>query len=73
MNYLDFDPYLTHQRNEEVLREVHSLRLENRLRGNAGPRGSRLIALIKSSALLLREVGSRGDPATRTKQGGVGR
>jgi hypothetical protein len=67
MNYLDFDPYLIHQRNEEMRREVRSLRLENRLRGNAGPGGSRLIGLIKSSALLLREMGSRGNPATRTR------
>ena len=67
MNYLDFDPYLTRQRNEEVLREVHSLRLEKQLQSNARPRGSRLIGLIKSSALLLRETGSQGNPATRTK------
>ena len=67
MNYLNFDPYLVHQRNEEVLREVRSLRLEKQLRGNAGTRGLRLIGLIKGSALLLREMGSRGNPATRTR------
>ena len=67
MNYLDFDPYLVHQRNEEMIREAHLLRLEKQLQANTGPRGSRLIGLIKSSALLLRETGSRGNPATRTK------
>ena len=34
MNYMDFDPYLVHQRNEEILREVQSLRLEEQLRAN---------------------------------------
>jgi hypothetical protein len=57
MNYMDFDPYLVRQRNEEMRREVHSMRLEEQLRGNARPRdGSRLVALLQRSALLLREA-----------------
>ena len=31
MNYMAFDSYLVHQRNEEMQREVHSLRLEKQL------------------------------------------
>ena len=42
MNYMDFDPYLIRQRNEELLREVHSLRLKEQLRTNREPRGSSL-------------------------------
>jgi hypothetical protein len=53
MNYMDFDPYLIRQRNQQMLREVHSLRLEEQLRANARPHASRLIALIQRSALLL--------------------
>ena len=49
MNYMDFDPYpMIRQRNEEVLREVQSLRRRVRLRANARLRGSRLVALVHS-------------------------
>jgi hypothetical protein len=76
MNYMDFYPYLVHQRNEEMLREVYSLRLEEQLRANARPRAWRLTALIKRSALrMLREAGGlpRQPSPSENKQGGVGR
>jgi hypothetical protein len=59
MNYMDFDPYpMIRQRNEEMLREVHSLRLGERLRKNRDPRGSRLVALVQGGAQpLLRSAG----------------
>jgi hypothetical protein len=59
MNYMDFDPYLLiRQRNDETLREVHSLRLEERLRANGAARGLRLGALVQRGAqLLLRRAG----------------
>ena len=66
MNYMDFDPYLVHQRNEEMLRKVHSLRLEEQLRANARPRSWRLTALIRRSALrMLGEAGLPRQPSPR--------
>jgi hypothetical protein len=34
MNYMDFDPYVNRERNEGLLREVSTLRLEEHLREN---------------------------------------
>jgi hypothetical protein len=49
MNYMDFDPYVIRERNEQVHREVNSLRLEERLREDRGrgSSGSRFVALAK--------------------------
>ena len=63
MNYMDFQPHLIRERNEQVQREVNSLRLEERLREDRGrgSSGSRLIALAKRSVRpLLREVHRAG-------------
>ena len=58
MNYLDFDPYLIHQSNKQIAREVDSLRLEQRLRGNVERRDSRLVTLASKGTLpLLHRVG----------------
>jgi hypothetical protein len=38
MNYMDFDPHLIRERNEQMLMEVTELRLEGRLRANRGAR-----------------------------------
>ena len=55
---MDFDPYLIRERNEQMLHEVHSLRLGERLRENCAPRGSRLVALVQRGAQpLLRRAG----------------
>ena len=47
MNYMDFDPYVIRERNRQAHREVRSLRLEERLRGESGSSGSRIAALAK--------------------------
>ena len=39
MNYMDFEPHLIRERNEQVQREVDSLRLEKRLREDRGSSG----------------------------------
>jgi hypothetical protein len=45
MNYMDFDPHVIRERNQQVLGEVNSLRLQERLRDNGGSSGSRFFAL----------------------------
>jgi hypothetical protein len=58
MNYMEFNPYLTQERHQQMLREVNSLRLQKRLRDNGGSSGSRFFALARRSALpLLRGAG----------------
>ena len=58
MNYMDFNPDLTQERRQQMLREINSLRLQKRLRENRGPNGSRYFALARRSALpLLRGAG----------------
>ena len=42
MNYMDFAPHLIRERNEQVQREVNSLRLEERLREDRGSSGSQI-------------------------------
>ena len=46
-HYMDFDPYLIRERNQQVHREVRSLRLEERLREDRRSTGSRLVALAR--------------------------
>ena len=61
MNNMDFDPYVIGERNQQVHREVRSLRLEHRLREDRGSSGSRFVALARRSVRpLLREVHRAG-------------
>ena len=55
MNYMDFQPHLIRERNEQVQREVDSLRLQERLREarGRGSSGSRFVALARKGALPL--------------------
>ena len=53
MHYMDFDPYTIRERNEQMLREVNSLRLEERLRENRGSSGSRFVALTRKGVMPL--------------------
>ena len=46
-HYMDFDPYLIRERNQQVHTEVRSLRLEQRLREDRESSGSRLVALAR--------------------------
>jgi hypothetical protein len=58
MNYMDFNPCLTRERNEGLLREVSTLRLQKRLRENRQPRSSRLVVLVQRGTLpMLRKAG----------------
>jgi hypothetical protein len=50
---MDFDSYMVRQRNKEMQREVHSLRLEMQLRQEHGSSGSRYIALAKRGVMPL--------------------
>ena len=62
MNYMDFDPYLTQERHQNMLREVDSLRLKKRLRDDRGSGGSRwFFALAGRSALPLLRSRNPGD------------
>jgi len=53
MNYMDFDPYVIREHNQQVQREVRSLRLEERLREDSGSSGSRIAALAKRGVMPL--------------------
>ena len=61
MNYMDFNPYVTQERHQQMLREVNSLRLNKRLRNERGSSTSRLVALARRSALPLVRSRNRGD------------
>ena len=52
-HYTDFDPYLIRDRNQQMHREVNSLRLEERLREARGSSGSRFVALARRSVMPL--------------------
>ena len=60
--YMDFDPHLIRERNEETLAEVRSVRLEEALRHNKGDQGRKekktmeSMASITEGALSLRRV-----------------
>jgi Tol biopolymer transport system component len=54
-----FDPYIIRDRNEQVRKEVRSLRLEERLRKNRAPGGSRMSSLVEWGRLLVGGAGSR--------------
>ena len=41
MNYMDFDPYLIRERNQQMLKEVRATRCEERLQENGGGHASR--------------------------------
>ena len=45
--YPHFDPCLVGQRNEEIKREVQTLRLQKRLGEHRGSSGSRFVALAR--------------------------
>ena len=59
--YQGFDPCFIRERNEQIRREVQALRLEERLRGHRGSRGSRFVAFVRKGVVpLLRAVQLRG-------------
>ena len=53
-HYMDFDPYFIRERNEQMHREVDSLRLRKRLREARGSSsGSRFVALARKGVMPL--------------------
>jgi len=58
-HYMDFDPYVIRERNQQVHREVCSLRLEERLREERGSSGSRIAALAKRGVMPLLRAAHR--------------
>lgn len=60
MNHTDFDPNLIGERNQQMQREVDSLRLEERPRKERMPRGSRVSVLLKRGRLLIGGAGLAG-------------
>jgi hypothetical protein len=60
-HYMDFDPYFIRERNERLLREVSTHRLQKRLREQHGPSGSRFGTFVRTATLpLLRGLGLAG-------------
>lgn len=53
MNYMDFEPHLIRERNQQIRREVDSLRLEERSREDHGSSGSRFVAFVRRGMLPL--------------------
>jgi hypothetical protein len=51
--YMDFDPYLIRERNEQMHREVNALRLQERLREDRGSSGARLVGLARRGVMPL--------------------
>ena len=52
-HYMDFDPYVIRERNEQIHREVNSLQLEKRLRKSRKPHGMWIVALGKWGRILV--------------------
>ncbi len=52
-HYMDFDPYMIRERNQQMQREVRSLRLEERLREEREPRSGRFVVFISRGTLPL--------------------
>ena len=52
-HYMDFDPYFIRERNQQMHREVHSLRLEKQVREEHGSSGARLVALARRGVMPL--------------------
>jgi hypothetical protein len=52
-HYMDFDPYVIRERNQQVHREVNSLRLKKQLREEQGSSGMRFVVLAKRGVMPL--------------------
>ena len=53
MNYMDFDPYLIRERNQQTLGEMRAIRCEERLREKGGGRTSRFATLAQRATRTL--------------------
>jgi hypothetical protein len=52
-HYMDFDRYVIRERNQQVHREVNSLRLEKQLHEEHGSSGMRFVGLAKRGVMPL--------------------
>ena len=52
-HYMDFDPYVIREHNQQVHKEVNSLRLEKQVRQDGGSSGMRFVALAKRGVMPL--------------------
>jgi hypothetical protein len=52
-HYMDFDPYLIRERNEQIRREVKALQLGKHLRKRRNPHGLRMTALGEWGRILI--------------------
>ena len=58
MNYMNFDPYLIRERNQQMLEEVRATRCEERLQENGGGRASGFATLVqRAMRTLFRRAG----------------
>ena len=53
MNYMDFQPHLIRERNEQMRGEFDSLRLQEQLRKDRGSSGSRFVVLCRMGVMPL--------------------
>ncbi len=52
-HYMDFDPYVIRERNQQMQRDVDSLRLKERLREARGPSSTRFVVLVRKGVMPL--------------------
>src|SRR5215211_8473848 len=62
-HYMDFDPYLIRERNEQIRDEVNSLRLKKQLRKRHNPRGLHIAALSERGRILIGIAKLTQDPS----------
>ena len=62
-HYMDFDPYLIRERNEQIRDEVKSLRLKKELRKRHNVHGLRIVALGEWGRILIGRAKLTQDPS----------
>jgi hypothetical protein len=62
-NYMDFDPYLIRERNEQIRDEVNSLRLKKQLRKRHNLHGFRIAAVGAWGRILIGRAKLTQDPS----------
>ena len=62
-HYMDFDPYLIRERNEQIRDEVNSLRLKKQLRKRHNLHGLRIAALGEWGRILIGRAKLTKDPS----------
>ena len=65
-HYMDFDPYLIRERNEQIRDEVNSLRLEKQLRKRRYLHGLQIAALSVWGRILIGRAKLTQDPSPRS-------